>query len=59
VAVMVVYGANVNFDDEGNYLGIMDASDIMHMFDELVAERGMEPARYIRPAAADYTCPTA
>ena len=27
--------------------------------DELVAERGMEPARYIRPAAADYTCPTA
>ena len=24
-----------------------------------VAERGMEPARYIRPAAADYTCPTA
>lgn len=55
VAVMVVYGANVNFDNDGNYLGIMDASDIMNMFDALVEERGMEPARYIRPAAADYS----
>lgn len=53
--VMVVHGANVNFDSEGNYLGLMDASDIMHLFDHLVRERGLEPAKYITPRAADYT----
>jgi quercetin dioxygenase-like cupin family protein len=54
-SVMVVYGANVNFDSEGNYLGLMDASDIMRMIDNLVRERGLEPAKYIKPGPADYT----
>lgn len=52
---MVVQGANVNFDQDGNYLGIMDASDIMRMIDLLVKERGMSPANYILPKQADYT----
>lgn len=52
---MVVHGANVNFDQDGNYLGIMDASDIMMMFDRLIRERGLQPARYIRAQQTDYT----
>lgn len=52
---MVVYGANVNFDKEGNYVNMMDASDIMQMIDRLTKERGLEPAKYIRPAPASYS----
>ncbi|MFQ6576455.1 MULTISPECIES: 2,4'-dihydroxyacetophenone dioxygenase family protein [unclassified Pseudomonas] len=52
---MVVHGANINFDQDGNYVGLMDASDIMQLIDRLVRERGMQPARYIRPAQARYT----
>ncbi|MFG0723388.1 2,4'-dihydroxyacetophenone dioxygenase family protein [Pseudomonas sp. GLN_6] len=51
---MVVYGANVNFH-EGNFVNVMDATDIMQVIDRLVQERGLEPAKYIRPAQADYT----
>lgn len=53
--LMVVHGANINFDQDGNYLNTMDASDIMVLIDNLVKERGMEPARYITPGPADYT----
>ncbi len=53
--LMVVYGANVNFDQDGNYINIMDASDIMQMIDNLVKERGLDPAKYITPPAADFT----
>ncbi len=53
--VMVVHGANVNFDADGNYVGIMDTTMYMHMFDMLVKERGMEPAKYITPKPHDYT----
>lgn len=52
---MVVYGANVNFDADGNYVGVMDASWIMAMFDNLVKEQGLQPAKYIRPGHAGYT----
>lgn len=53
--LMVVTGANINFDQEGNYLGILDASEIVTMIDHLISERGLEPAKYISPAAARYT----
>ena len=43
---MAVHG--VKFDNNGDYLSIMDASDIMSIFDALAKELGMEPARYIR-----------
>jgi hypothetical protein len=52
---MVVHGANVNFDQNGNFVNIMDATDIMQMIDRLVKARGLEPARYIRPGNAGYT----
>ncbi|HBP1360631.1 TPA: 2,4'-dihydroxyacetophenone dioxygenase [Pseudomonas aeruginosa] len=52
---MVVHGANVNFDQGGNYVNIMDAGDIMQTIERLIRERGLEPARYIRPGRAGYT----
>lgn len=52
---MVVYGANINFDQDGNFVNVMDATDIMQIIDRLVKERGLEPARYIRPGHAGYT----
>ncbi|MNN50210.1 hypothetical protein D3C81_1647840 [compost metagenome] len=52
---MVVYGANINFDQDGNFVNVMDATDIMQIIDRLVKERGLEPARYIRPGNAGYT----
>lgn len=52
---MVVYGANVNFDQNGNFVNVMDATDIMRMIDNLIKERGLDPAKYIRPGQPDYT----
>ena len=52
---MVVEGANVNFDQQGNYLGLMDASSIMGLIDALITERGLDPARYITPPQPHYT----
>lgn len=53
--LMVVTGANVNFDPAGNYMGIMDASDIAKMLAGLVRSRGLEPAKYITPPVPRYT----
>ena len=53
--VMVVTGSNVNFDAQGNYLGLLDANSIILMIDGLIRERGLDPAKYIRPPQPDYT----
>jgi 2,4'-dihydroxyacetophenone dioxygenase len=53
--VFIVNGSNVNFDDDGNYVGMLDANTLVQMIDQLVRERGLQPARYIRPRAAVYT----
>ncbi|AIL61771.1 2,4'-dihydroxyacetophenone dioxygenase family protein [Pseudomonas alkylphenolica] len=53
--VLVVHGANVNFDRENQYVGVLDATSITQMIDHLVAQRGLEPARYIRPGQPNYT----
>lgn len=53
--VMVVHGANINFDENGEYMGIMDTTWYMQLFDTLAKERGMDPAKYITAKAHDYT----
>lgn len=53
--VFIVNGTNINFDAEGNYLNTLDANSLVLMVDELVRERGLEPARYIRPPHPHYT----
>lgn len=53
--LMIVSGANINFDANGDYHSTMDASSIMALIDHLVAERGLEPARYIGAPFPDFT----
>lgn len=53
--LMVVSGSNINFDQDGNYVGILDANSIIQLIDYLIQERGLEPARYITPPQPRYT----
>ena len=53
--LMVVNGTNMNFDEDGNYVGVLDATWIMQLIDHLVKERGLNPAKYITMNAPDYT----
>lgn len=53
--VMVVYGTNVNFDADGNYVGMLDANSIIQMITHLVKTRDLDPAKYIVPPQPDYT----
>ena len=52
---MLVQGANINFDQDGNYHSVMDASSIMLLIDSLIQERGLEPAKYIKAPQAAYS----
>jgi hypothetical protein len=40
---------------EGNFVGLLDANSIALLIEHLVQTRGLEPARYIRPALPEYT----
>ncbi len=54
--LMYVEGSNVNFHPEtGEYVGMLDANSITLMIEHLIKERGLQPARYIRPAQPDFT----
>lgn len=46
---MVVYGANVNFDENDNYMNIMDAGWIEQVLHEVAKATGQTMPRYIRP----------
>jgi hypothetical protein len=52
---MVIYGANINFDDDGNFINITDAGFIEMMLNKAAADRGMSPLKYIRSLGADYS----
>lgn len=54
-AIIHVEGSNVNFDADGNYVGMLDANSIILMIEHLIKERGLDPALYIRPGLPDYT----
>ncbi len=47
---MVIKGANINFDQDGNYVNIMDAGWIEQVVVAAAKEQGI-PARYIKPGA--------
>lgn len=47
---MVVHGANINFDDDGNFMNIMDAGMIERLTTQIAAQNGLKPLRYIKPA---------
>ncbi len=46
--IMLVQGANINFDEDGNYLSTMDANSIIAMIEEAIRERGLEPSIYVK-----------
>lgn len=46
---MVVHGANVNFDQDDNYMDIMDAGVIEQALHEVAKATGQTMPRYIRP----------
>lgn len=48
---MVVHGANINFDDQGNFINIMDAGWIEEILHTVAASTGQTVPRYIRPGA--------
>lgn len=51
---MVIYGANINFDADGNFIRIGDAGFIEAMLKKVASERGMSPLKYIRSLGAAY-----
>jgi hypothetical protein len=53
--LMYVEGSNVNFDAEGNFVGMLDANSLVLMIEQLVKERGLKPATYIRAPQPDFT----
>ncbi|OEF22737.1 2,4'-dihydroxyacetophenone dioxygenase family protein [Vibrio rumoiensis] len=53
--IMMVTGSNINFDQDDNYVGMLDANSIMAMLIHHCMEKGLEPANYITPGQADYT----
>jgi quercetin dioxygenase-like cupin family protein len=53
---MVVNGANVNFDVDGQFMNIMDAAWIENVLIRVAKETGQKLPRYIRPQAmADFS----
>lgn len=53
--LMVIRGANINFDADGNYLNVLDATSIMQLFGLATQEQKLPPAKYITPGGSDYT----
>ncbi len=51
--IMIVHGANINFDENGQYHSTMDASSILAMIEHAVKERGLDPAVYIKAPYPD------
>lgn len=46
---MVIAGANINFDDEGNFVNIMDAGWIEQMVIAAARSQGIDKPRYFKP----------
>jgi hypothetical protein len=53
---MVAFGVNINFDDEGNYLGTDHAGSIEQTILDAAKAQGIEMPRYIKPSGkAEFT----
>jgi hypothetical protein len=46
---MVIEGANVNFDADGNFMNIMDTGWIEAMVIEAARRQGIDKPRYFKP----------
>ncbi|RXV64414.1 2,4'-dihydroxyacetophenone dioxygenase [Burkholderia stabilis] len=52
---MVVFGANINFDQDGNFLNIMDAGWIEETVHKAAQAQGIPPLNYIRSLGPRYS----
>ena len=50
---MMVQGANINFDENDNFMNIMDAGWIEQMIIEAAKRNGQE-AKYVKPGSAGF-----
>ena len=48
---MVIHGANINFDADGNFVNIMDAGWIEQMVVAAARKQGINRPRYFKPGA--------
>lgn len=55
VMLIRVSGSNINFDDDGKFLSVLDAVAIRHLVDTLTAAQGLSAACYIEGGEADFT----
>jgi quercetin dioxygenase-like cupin family protein len=51
---MVVHGSNINFGEDGSYLGMMDAGMIKMWTDQGIKDQGCDQMNYITPAIAGF-----
>lgn len=55
VFLVRVQGANINFDQDGNFHSILDAALIAHLTGTLAEEQNLGPVNYIGGGAAGFT----
>ncbi|MEJ8855128.1 2,4'-dihydroxyacetophenone dioxygenase family protein [Variovorax robiniae] len=55
---MLVFGANVNFDAEGNFIGMADAGLIEMALNKAAGAQGLSPLNYIRGLGGAYASAT-
>ena len=53
--LFIVFGANVNFDDNGGFLNVMDAGFVKGLAHSLAAAQGFGTARYISSPGAAFS----
>lgn len=51
---MVVFGANINFDEDGNFINIVDAGLIEAVVKKAAKAQGLSPLNYIRGLGGAY-----
>ncbi len=51
----VVFGSNVNFNEDGSFLNIMDAGWIAEQLERVAEETGKPTPPYIKPSGASFT----
>lgn len=59
VILVRVEGANINFDENGQFHSILDTTSIRYLADQLAEAQGVGPVNYIGGGAAGYTAQNA
>lgn len=55
IVLFIVYGANINFDDTGNFHSVLDAITIINLVEMCSKKQGIEAVRYLRGGSVAYS----